>query len=157
MHSIAIIAFLTLGQESALHKRYGYDVQPLVYAQKTPQEAVTSIVRALDRNRYDYLMAHLADPRFVDPRVKAIMKDITQGSEEGRAIVAFDKLVKEIKDHFLEDAALIREMRLFAAQADWDVEGDRAVGVNPQLQGRQVVLRRIEDRWFLENTARKAK
>ena len=40
------------------------------FPQKTPQEALGSVVKALADGRVDYVLAHLADPAFVQARLK---------------------------------------------------------------------------------------
>jgi len=51
--------------------RYGVVAAQEAYPQRTPREALTSAVRAVERGKVDYLVAHLIDPKFVDARVLA--------------------------------------------------------------------------------------
>src|ERR1700687_2222202 len=81
--------------QNKLTKRYSFDVNLDLYPQKTPQEALLSLARAVDNKRVDYLLAHLADPRFVDDAVAANIKTIPQGSEQAKLFLAFDRLVSE--------------------------------------------------------------
>jgi hypothetical protein len=39
------------------------------FPQKTPREALASVIRAIEKGRIDYLAAHLIDPGFVDAKV----------------------------------------------------------------------------------------
>jgi hypothetical protein len=153
---LLLVACLALGalaaqaQPGKLARRYNHDFSATLYPQSTPNETVESIVKALDAGRTDYLLAHLADPSFVDPRI-AEYKAFYKGSDEGRALFAFERLVRETTLHFREDPALVKELRLFAKDADWDAKEDQAVGTLKKGSPRRVFLRKLEDRWFLEN------
>src|SRR6202040_2264284 len=72
-----------------LAKRYTYDVDEEKYAQKTPPEALQSVVKAIAGKRLDYLLAHLADPEYVDAKVAKYKKLIEKGKEEGKTLLAF--------------------------------------------------------------------
>src|SRR3954453_16026816 len=47
------------------------------YPQKTPQEALGSVVRALTDRRVDYLLAHLADPAFVQAKLRTLTAEMS--------------------------------------------------------------------------------
>ena len=49
--------------------RYGVPPNLDAYPQATPKDALASAVRAAERGRYEYLAAHLIDPRVIDARV----------------------------------------------------------------------------------------
>jgi len=133
-----------------LAKRYGYSFEPSLFAQKTPQEAMQSIVKALDGKKIDYLLAHLADPKFVDDRV-AEYKGLQKGNEDAKIVLAFERLVRETVNHFQEDPLLAKELRQYLKDAEWEVQETSAVGTLKAASPRRVFLRKLEDRWFLEN------
>src|SRR5262245_17927321 len=85
---LAVVA----GQEGAdpLAKRFGYDVNENRYAQKSPEDALKSVIAAIESKKIDYLVAHLADPAFVDTRIKEYVKGQT-GSDEARTFRAFTR------------------------------------------------------------------
>ena len=136
---------------SKLAKRYGLDANAMLYPQGTPQEALKSLLKTIAGKRVDYLVAHLADPKFVDSRIDDYKVLYTQGNEEARKFVSFDRLVRETTDHFADDPLLVKELRQFAADAEWETNEDRAVGVVKTISARKVYMRRVDDRWFLEN------
>ena len=70
---------------------------------------------------------------------------------------AFRRLVLETTNLYLEDPERIQELRMFARDAEWKFDEDRATGTLKQLGNRQVFLRLQEDRWFLENRQLKEK
>ena len=46
--------------------RYKVEANYESYPQATPKEALSSVMRAIDRKRFDYVAAHLLDPAIVD-------------------------------------------------------------------------------------------
>ncbi len=136
---------------SKLAKRYGLDASAMLFPQGTPQDALKSLLKAATSKRIDYLVAHLADPKFVDPRIADYQSLYTQGSDEARKFVAFDRLVRETTEHFANDPLLVKELRQFAADGEWETNEDRAVGAVKTISARKVFMRRVDDRWFLEN------
>lgn len=137
-----------------LARRYGLDVNPEKYPQAGPQETVRSIVKAVKGERVDYLLAHLADPDYVDKRVAEYRNQYTTGKDEARTILAFSRLVRETQDHFLADPSLAQDLLRFAADGDWDAQDATAVG-KKKGSPRVVFLKKIGDRWFLENKQQK--
>jgi hypothetical protein len=131
--------------------RFGFDADGLTYPQKTPKEAMASIVKALDRKRVDYLLAQLTDPAYVDYWVNRYKQDFTAGKEEGRRLLAFDRLVRETGQYFENDPLIHQELRVFDKKAEWKDEDNLAVGTTGAVPARKVFLKKIGDRWFLEN------
>jgi C-terminal processing protease CtpA/Prc len=238
-------------------KRYGFIEDAKSYPQKTPTETLQSIIKAIIDERTDYMMAHLADPEYVDGKVTRYTDNSARGEQmaarlgvsfepldenlakqlkiekgqglflhnirpgspaanarfkeqdillaiEGRKVpdtptaffrdlgyskrgekvtvvvvrdgkeevtlrltlpdvdtpnerLAFQKIVLETTNLYFEDAARIQELRKFAREAEWNIDGDRATGTLKQLGNRQVTMRLREDRWFLENKHTKEK
>ncbi len=120
-----------------LTKRYGIEADLLEYPQGTPQEALRSVFKAIDGGRIDYLAAQLADPDWVDQRVKQI--------HEGK----FDRLVEEMRDKFANDKTSLKELRRFVEEAQWDITDTKATGQVKDVKDR-VYMRKLEGRWFLE-------
>src|SRR5262245_61113248 len=52
--------------------RYGISLDVKTYPQATAKEALASVLKAIDARKIDYLVAQLADPSFVDDRVKRV-------------------------------------------------------------------------------------
>jgi hypothetical protein len=143
---------VALAQEGSAGKRYGVELQADRYPQKTPQEALQSVLKAIDNQRVFYLLAHLADPAFVDERVRDIKKQAgLKGPEAAQDLVAFDQLVKEVSAHFREDPSLIRELRRLAKEGEWQAGDDKASARLKSNPNRRAFFRKLDDRWFLEN------
>lgn len=153
MRAAMILGVLALaGQEGAdpHAKRFGYDVNESRYAQKSPEEALKSIIAAIESKKIDYLVAQLADPAFVDARIKEYIKT-QSGSDDARTFRAFMRLVQETKDHFLEDPLLVKELKTFAKEGKWKTDEKNASASLKNLPDRQVFMRKIHNRWYLEN------
>jgi hypothetical protein len=131
--------------------RYGFDYNQSLYPQKTPAEAIASIVKAIDNKRVDYMLAQIAEPKFVDDQVAQYKALITAGKDEARTFRAFDRLVKETVEYFLSDPVLVKELRQFAKDAKWDVDGDVATGTAKGVAARKVFFKQMGGRWFMEN------
>jgi hypothetical protein len=132
-------------------QRFGFDVDETTFPQQKPADAMKSIARALERKKVDYLLAHLSDPLYVDYWVDQYKKDFTAGKDEGKRLLAFDRLVRETNEYFLNDPLIAKDLRVFAADAKWDESDDLAVGTTEKVPVRKVYLRKFGDRWFLEN------
>jgi hypothetical protein len=125
-------------------KRYDIEADLETYPQDTPQKALESVIKAIADKKIDYLLAHLSDPKFVDARVK------THGS--------FEEFVKEASDHLAKDPSVVKQFRRFLKDGTWDVNEPKASAKLKDLKDKGVFLRKVGDRWFLENrTTDKAK
>jgi hypothetical protein len=132
-------------------RRFGFDVDEVIYPQKMPAEAMKSIVTAIDRKRVDYLLAQLADPAWVDYWVYQYKQEFTLGKEEGRRLLAFERLTKETNLYYQNDPLIVKDLRVFAKDAKWAEEGETAIGTVETIPARKVYLKKVGDRWFLEN------
>jgi hypothetical protein len=142
----------TLAQDAQKKdRRFGYDVDEVTFAQKTPAETMASITKALDRKRVDYLLAQMADPNYVDYWVERYKADFSDKKEVARRLRAFDRLVRETTDYFNNDPLIVRELRVFAKGAKWEEKDDVAIGTVDSVPGRKVFLKKIGERWFLKN------
>jgi hypothetical protein len=124
--------------------RYGIEADLDAYPQDSAKMALASAVKAIDARRFDYLAAQLADPDEVDKKVQDL------GGK-------FERYVKQVSDRFLDDPEAVRQLRRFAAEGEFNVNGDSATVSNKEIKGRQVFLRRVGGRWFLENRQKPGK
>src|SRR5205085_31031 len=102
-----------------------------------PKAALASVVKALEEKRVDYLLAHLADPEFVDARVK-----IYKGN--------FDELVKETSARMVDNPSVLKELRRFLKDGKWKTFNATAEASLDDLKVRRVYFRQIKKRWYLE-------
>ncbi len=132
-------------------KRFGILLDTGRFPQEKPEQALSSVVKAIQLKQIDYLLAHLADPKFVDHKVDELKKQFGGGKEEARAYLAFQKLVKITAEHFDEDPGKVKDLQRFAKDATWQDNGKLAVGTLKNLPSRKVFLRKIDGRWMLED------
>jgi hypothetical protein len=124
--------------------RYGVEADLDAYPQDTPKAALASVIKAIDTRRFSYLAAQLADPDVVDKRVQEL---------GGR----FESYVKLIADRFTDDPASVKQLRRFLSEGDWEEGGEAATVKLKDVKNRQVFLRKIGSRWFLEDRTKPAK
>jgi hypothetical protein len=123
--------------------RYGQEARLNDFPQSTPKEALASVLKAIDDGRIAYLLAHLADPDFVDTRVK--------NANGKTASEKFDEVVRETTTILREEPGSVAELRRFLQNGEWEQADDSAVVRLKDTQGRAVYLRKIGSRWFFEN------
>jgi hypothetical protein len=146
-----LVTISTAQDQQSLSKRYGFDANLTYYPQKTPRDTLLSVANAFDNNRVDYLLAQLAEPRFVDDAVAGNKTTMRQRDDKAKVFLAFDRLVAETTQYLRADPTLLKDLRHFAADAEWETTDKEAVGTLKSIQGRKVYLRKLSDRWFLEN------
>src|SRR5262245_55933096 len=67
-----VLLLVSLPGRAGEGKRYGVTRDAKSYPQASAKEALASVLKAIRDRKFDYLVAHLADPAFVDDRVKRI-------------------------------------------------------------------------------------
>lgn len=129
-----------IGQGSAerVPPRFGIEADLDKYPQKTFKDTLRSVLKAIDEQKINYLMAHLGDPAHVDKLVK---------DHGGR----FDLVVKETTEKLAANSETVKELRRFLAEGEWSESGETATAKHKDIKGRQVFLRKIGSRWFLED------
>ena len=97
------------------------------------------------------MLAHIADPAYVEYWVENYKREFSVGKDEGRRLLAFDRLTHETNQYLQNDPLIVKELRTFAKEAKWTDEGESAVGTVEKIPARKVFCKKIGDRWFLEN------
>ena len=124
--------------------RFQVTYDPGNYPQSTPQEALGSIIKAVGRERYDYLVAHLLDPTFVDNRLRS-------------ANITPDQLGKDVKAQLLEDPDLVKSLRRFLDEGEFSAGASQVTVRHKDVKDKQVYLKRIGTRWYMENRRQEEK
>jgi hypothetical protein len=178
----AVIASVSGQDSDKFFNRYGIEVNLVNYPQKSPQDAMKSVSKAIFNGRYEYLLAHLVDPKWVDSRVAEyrnlanpaaeLQKEIDdiaretdlkvkkrkildkEAKDRSRTVVAFNRLVAETKKNLEEDPVMMKELRLFARDAEWEDAGDAATATLKKTTPRRVVFRKSDERWFMDEKNR---
>jgi hypothetical protein len=115
--------------------RYGVAEDAKGYPQTTPKEALASVLKAIDAKDFHYLVAHLADPSFVDDRVKRVYA--------GR----FDEQVDDTRTRL--DALIVKQLTRLAKEGKWMIGKISAEVHSPDLPGRGARLIVKDGRWYL--------
>ena len=137
LFALVSVSFVT-GAADPPARRYGIEADLKTFPQATPKEALASVLKAIDAKRIDYLLAHLADPQFVDQRVK---------ENGGR----FDALVEETTGKLVDDPSAAKQLRRFLREGEWKIDADSASVQLKDVSDRAVYLRKVGERWFLKN------
>jgi hypothetical protein len=122
--------------------RFNIPADTELYPQANPKQALESVVKAIDRKRIDYLVAHLADPKFVDDRVKKTGLAPAEG---------FAAVVKEVAAKFVEDGESVKQLRRFAREGEWMEAAAKASCRLKDVNDRTVLMVKVGERWFLRN------
>jgi HEAT repeat protein len=131
------------GQEKKPDTRFGVDANGDQFPQKTAKETLDSVIKAIQLKRVDYLLAQLTDPAFVDQRVKEV-----HGGK-------FDEMVRETTTKLIDDPDTVPLLRRFAKDGEWE-NGEEVASVKLKDITDRVFFKKINDRWFLENSKKKA-
>ena len=166
--------------------RFGVVLRPKVYPQSTPKEVLTSVIEAAEKGEFNYLLANLLDPAFVDARLAdrakqfepvievelATLRDFQKQNAERilpdarvpdepvrfRAVVAdqartraYRQLVRDVQEKLAEDPEVMKDLRRFNRTGTFNENGDTAKVGHPDIKDRAVFLKKIGDRWFVEN------
>ncbi len=136
---LALLLVLVASCARAQEKDSRYGIAPDVksYPQATPKEALGSVLRAAAGKKYDYLTAQLADPVFIDDRVKRIY-----GGK-------FAEQVADVRARL--DPAAQKLLKRFLDEGKWTVGKSEAVASLADVKERVVRLVRRNDRWHLEH------
>jgi hypothetical protein len=164
MRAIVVVAVVLIpiagalgqdGDKGKTIKRYGIELDTKKYPQSNPKEALGSVLKAIGDNRVDYLLAHLADPAFVDKRIGTYASQLDPSlNEQTRIVVAFDRLLKRTIENFLDDPTKLEELKRFFKDGDWADQESIAVASLKNQKARQVFMKRIgDDRWVLQDRA----
>jgi hypothetical protein len=132
--------------------RYRVEADLERYPQKTPKEALASALKALGDKRIDYLLAHLADPAFVQAKLKGLKGQLPASlTDDSKELLAFQRLVKATTEHFAEDPTKIRELARFAKDGEWDGDEKLTLVTLKTLPGRKVYLKKVDGLWRLQD------
>jgi hypothetical protein len=128
------------GQEKTEREtRYGIAVDLKTYPQSTAKEALASILKAIEAKRLDYVVAQLADPDFVDERVKRLYG--------GR----FEEQVEDTRARL--DPFTVKQLQRFHKDGDWKGD-DKRVTVRLKDNERCLHFTNKNGRWFLQHDSK---
>jgi hypothetical protein len=132
---VILAAACSLAQEKA--DRYGVALDAKAYPQATAKEALSSVLKAVADKKVDYVVAHLADPSFVDDRVKRVY-----GGK-------FAEQVDETRARL--DPFALKQLKRFVDEGKWSEGKAEATVTLDDSKERRVKLVKKGDRWYLAN------
>jgi hypothetical protein len=119
-------------------KRYNIEANLEAYPQDDPKTTLGSVIKAIESKNIDYLLAQLADPKFVDQRVRL---------HDGK----FDEFVKETTDHLAADPTLLKQLKRILKSGEWQIEDTTASAFLKDNKDKRVYLKKIGQWWYFEN------
>jgi hypothetical protein len=138
--TLSVGVCISSAQDAPSPARYGVEANLESYPQGSAKETLASVISAIEMKRFDYLLAQLADPKFVDQRVKDVY-----GGE-------FEELVRETRSKFTDNPASVKELKRFLKEGEWEnTEEDAAAVKLMDVKDRQVFMKKVGKRWYLEN------
>ena len=118
--------------------RYGIVPDLKTYPQATAKQTLKSLFKAVESKRVDYVVAQLADPAFVDDRVKRLYGGL------------FEEQVEDTRARL--DPLTIKQLQRFLKDGNWQEEKDR-VTVRLKDDQRRLYFKRDNGRWFVVNAS----
>src|SRR6266851_3314086 len=139
---------LFLGLTATLHTfgdgetvtRYGIAPDLKTYPQSNAKEALSSVLKALEAKRVDYLVAQLADPEFIDDRVKRLYAG------------KFEQQLEDTRTRL--DAPSVELLKKIHKDGEWSEDKERVTARLKDVTDKCIALRQISGRWFLENRSK---
>jgi hypothetical protein len=155
-------------------RRFGLRYTPELYIQASPKQTLAAVVRSFDKDRYDYLVAFLLEPGFVEDQLRAsyptyeklaaeqvakegldkkgfdpdyIRKRKRELAENGN----FENLVRRVRKKLEDDPESVKEIRKIFREGTFQDGGETSVAKHADVKDRAIYFRRISDRWYLEN------
>jgi hypothetical protein len=119
-------------------KRHGVDLDLKTYPQTAPKDVLGSLLKAVDAKRVDYVLAQLADPEWVDRRVKE-----TSGG--------FAALVEECTARLVGNEAVVRRLKKMLAAGEWKIDTAAASVRLKETDDGVLFFRKMSGRWYVEN------
>jgi len=168
-----LLAGVAAAQPDGVPPRFDVIHNPEVYFQDTPQRTLSSVLDALGRDRYDYVVAHLLDPAFVDARLGAtqayferVAADQMAQTVAASALRAADldarvrtvglrlnvqDFTRQIRRKLADEPDHLRDLGRFARDGQFQAAGETATATLQDVTDRALYFKKVGDRWFLEN------
>jgi hypothetical protein len=150
--SCLLLAGATAQNKDKSGKRYLIAPNLELYPQDTPENALASVIKAIENKKTDYLLAQLTDPEFVDRQVQrhaeALKPD--KGGEKLKDLAAFDEFVKAVATHLTEDPTLLKDLKRIA-KGDWERGDNAASASTKENKDKHAFFRKVGNRWYFEN------
>jgi hypothetical protein len=176
--AVFFIAGLTVSAQP-IPPRFGLIYNPDLYKQGTPKEALQSVIGSIERERYDYLAAHLLPASFVDGQLKTTFPYYEKVASEqiaatgiGNSLSAaefqtrvhdkadslnFKQLTDAIRHKLSDEPENIVEFKKFLRDGEFTEEGESAKVTLKDTKDRALYFKKVGNRWYMENRKQAAK
>jgi hypothetical protein len=161
--SLLVVVVPVTGQEKLGQlPRFGVPAEPEVFPQDAPKRLLSSLQKAFERKRMDYLLAHLLDPVFSERQMDHYYRqrfgktrdedrELSREERDRRERAALDLFVAEVNDHLaLEPKQTLFFFRLLK-EGMVEESGTSATVRLPANDSVSLTLRQIEGRWYMLN------
>ncbi len=144
MHVALVLLSLLAGQpaKGPDAPRHGVAADLADFPQGTPEQTLGSVLKAIDRKRWDYLVAQLADPDFIDQRVKTHGGRFAEQVEDTRARL---------------DPGTVKLFQRFLKDGEWKKADKETMVSLKDVPDRFLFFRKIGQRWYLEHRSKPSK
>jgi hypothetical protein len=116
--------------------RYGVESDGKKYPQGTAKEALASVIKAIEAKDFRYLAAQLADPEFIDGRVKGVYAG------------KFAEQVEDTRSRL--DALVVKQLTRLAKDGKWsEGKGGEAYVTVEGKGGKAAWFVKKGGRWFM--------
>ncbi|WP_020471578.1 hypothetical protein [Zavarzinella formosa] len=153
--------------------RYGILPNPDLYKQSSPRDALASVVLAIERERYDYLAAHLMPKDYIDSRIlksagyfEKVAAEQLAGTAQGASLkgpelqarvrqkaelLGFKYLTDAMSKKLADEPDNLITLKRFLREGKFEEAGEAATVTVEGVKGYSIFLRKVEGRWFFEN------
>lgn len=142
--SIALVSFAASQPpvEVSIEPRYSIPANARLFPQTDPKAALTSAVKAIEAGRYDYLVAHLMDEKFIEGRITERAKLFEPEA---------DRDLRALRDRQRKDLGLDKRLQL----PDDPNEFSQSVKAEARLRAFRQVCRDVDDKFNADPTTLK--
>lgn len=119
--------------------RFGVTPDLRTFPQEMPEATLASVLKAIDQKKWDYLAAQLADPDFIDQRVKTFAGRFADQVDDTRARL---------------DPAAVKLLERFQKEGEWRKSETETQLALKDLPDRFLFFRKIGARWYLEHRSK---
>lgn len=131
---LCFIPLVAIAQDTA---RHGIALDTTTYPQGTPQQTLASVLRAVEAKRVDYVVAQLADPTWIDERIKRLYAG---------------KFAEQVADTQARlDPVAVKLLQKLQKEGEWQVADKEARLAAKGVADRSVYLKKLGERWVLEH------
>jgi hypothetical protein len=171
---LTVTVFAAAQDEDREPPRYGVKRHAELYPQDSPKKTLNSMARAFEKDRFDYLVAQLIDPAFVDEQLRISYPDyekagreqvtredlerkgfdkgyVRQRVKELASDANFQNLVRRVRVKLEDDPVSLQELKRMVREGEVQEAAETAVVRLKDVKDRALYLRKVGDRWYVEN------